>query len=1129
MAATSSAPTPTAAGGGDKPPLPPRPVPPSLPLSQSEDGSLAVAPLSAVINAATDALYRDLYALVHGEVEIATVAGGGGGDGAEGTGGGGTSASGSGADGSAGAGGGNAAASVEEKLTAAALGVEKGGGGSGDASGGGGGGGAPSTSAGGDAVLETRKQKMANLSFAQRRHELSRRVVRHAKSLAHVHALTAASIPKGHAAVVRQRALRGQHPPPSRAPDPPPRLGATVQASSDALKFVKSGWVAQDEAQDALYFHHDGLWKARAHCHDVLGALCVISTPAPGEAGGEDGEEDGGADDDADGKGDAMEVDAEEAKPPPRSTVAAGGGRWPDFPSDVALAVDRYETSEERSLSPSELRARLVAAVRRKLVLGEVGAHGTTARGGDAESEAPKAVPEATDDRSGRRGDDASPLPWRVVLEPGGGSVRLTHGAPRTASTAEALRRRALAEEDGGGGGGSASLEQYPMEARLSVLSESPDAPWKLLSVRVRCSPKTGESDHQLAMNKKQMFDLHRIGERAMLVEEAVCRKANEARRNADAEGEETEGVGGERGNVAIVPRPLLRLFEVTHAFALSLQMEVLSSQAEALRRGAWGGGIAGASAGGRSRPGGGEGAGIAVSPAHFFDARATGGGTKASDGGTAPIAVMAVHFWSCDDRHGSPRVGDLHPSARAIAEVGGARDDASTVASSRASGPNFRRDDNYLPRSDRRGEGRLSLCVRAVPTVGLVVSLSGGGGESDATTMTSGADNEGSAVDRHVRRNADKLLSSIRDPFQLSMSDALLAATVLCADRRCRAVVGALERRTEPGARLPRWMRLEVECGTVSVAASSSYATSSSSSAPVPPAAGAPAVLFRLACDSRTGRFVPAFPRAATLLRRLVCNDMGASDVQLLRAARAAAAAGGGKGSDSDAASLSSAGRAVRDAFEALSRSADALGRRCGVGGEWNDVDPAHSASLRERSIGQTCSDVRASLMTCCGVAAAFGVGAMALRIAGGVDPVVDMAGGPIIDESCPDIVPVPPLAVILRQRIVEKLVKEGIGETKRISQLQGELLALAACVNEETLELVCFDVLTSSESASSVPTRLKHAKVNSPEVLQSPPFSEADLKRPTKKARTEVSSCRHTLEEVEYATLWLDALLRQ
>lgn len=25
-----------------------------------------------------------------------------------------------------------------------------------------------------------------------------------------------------------------------------------------------------------------------------------------------------------------------------------------------------------------------------------------------------------------------------------------------------------------------------------------------------------------------------------------------------------------------------------------------------------------------------------------------------------SPIAVRAVHFWSCDDRYGSPRVGDL-------------------------------------------------------------------------------------------------------------------------------------------------------------------------------------------------------------------------------------------------------------------------------------------------------------------------------------------------------------------------------------------------------------------------------------------------------------------------------------
>ena len=41
---------------------------------------------------------------------------------------------------------------------------------------------------------------------------------------------------------------------------------------------------------------------------------------------------------------------------------------------------------------------------------------------------------------------------------------------------------------------------------------------------------------------------------------------------------------------------------------------------------------------------------------------------------------------------------------------------------------------------------------------------------------------------------------------------------------------------------------------------------------------------------------------------------------------------------------------------------------------------------------VDQTCHDVRASLMACSGMAAVFGVVAIALKIAGGVDPVADM-----------------------------------------------------------------------------------------------------------------------------------------
>jgi len=63
------------------------------------------------------------------------------------------------------------------------------------------------------------------------------------------------------------------------------------------------------------------------------------------------------------------------------------------------------------------------------------------------------------------------------------------------------------------------------------------------------------------------------------------------------------------------------------------------------------------------------------------------------------------------------------------------------------------------------------------------------------------------------------------------------------------------------------------------------------------------------------------------------------------------------------------------------------------------------------------------------------------------------------------------------MRQQIVEKVVKEhgDYGETKRMSQLQSELFAVSAKSDEETLELVCYDVLTVSESASAGELMLK------------------------------------------------------
>ena len=1054
---------------------PPHGLPP-LPLSLTETGALATAPLSTVVNAATDDLYQDIYNLVHSDIKIVSVAnttannttGGGEGD---------SSSNAAGANNNSTTAttstGENAVASVEEKLTAAALGVNDSSTNNNNTS-------TTNTtntnpSNPNDSILETRKQRMSNLSFAQRRHELTRRIVQHTKSIAHVYALTASSLPKSHSAILQQNALKNNHTSSSlftepNSPsgtgvkifDPPPRLGATVQVSSDALQYVKSGWVSQDEAQDALYFHHDGLWKARSHCHDVLGALCVLSTPAVNES-------------EVKGNDDDMEIDNDTTG----KATTGGGGRWPDFPTDVALAVDRYETSNERAYSTSELQARLASAVRRKLVLGEVGA----CKNGDKHSQK---------------------LPWRIILGKGGGSIRLTYGTPRTVSTAEALRQQSLAADNDDDTTSTSNLQQYPIEAKLSVLNEDPStASWKLLSIHVNCSPKTGESDHQLVLNKKQMFDLHRIGERCMIVEEAVCRKVNEEAEATSKRGDVSISDDKEV-QTPVVPRPLYRLFEVAHAFALSLQMEILSSQAEALRRGAWGGSSSTGGSKSSSARGGPLNECIQVSPVHFFNSNSEEG--EANDDKPAPIAVMAVHFWSCDDRYGSPRVGDLSDFET---------DETSSNVSKNT--PNQRQDDNFLPKSDNRGNKRLSLCIRAVPTVGLVVSLSGGSGvENDNGTTT--------AISHHMKRNADKLLSSIQDSFQLSMSDALLAATVLCADRRCQAVVTSLN--NQKNNKLPEWIHLEVECGTISVAAVITYPTSSKTSAKDK---RAPTVLFRLACDSRSGRFVPIFPRPASLLRLLACNDPSSSEIQSLRNASLASTfvrnGGTSKRGVSDIASRESTGRIVRDAFDALSRSMDTLGRKCGVGGKWNDID-AQSASLREQSINQTCHDVRASLISCSGIAAVFGVGSIGLKIAGGVDPVVDMAGGIIDNESSSSLLRIPPLSVPLRQTIVEKVVKEGDGESKRISQLQGELFALSAKVTNDTLTLVCFDVLTISESASSIPTRLEIVEIEPPKTIP----NEDLCVRPTKKARmTKADLTHHTLEEVEHATLWLDTLIRQ
>lgn len=102
------------------------------------------------------------------------------------------------------------------------------------------------------------KKVMSTLSFAARRHELSIRLYRHLHSASHVTALVAT-----YSSLASSRATTGSD--------------FVVQICSDAFSetFVQTR-CGQDEAQDALYFHHADLWKVRRHPHDIYGSTQLL-------------------------------------------------------------------------------------------------------------------------------------------------------------------------------------------------------------------------------------------------------------------------------------------------------------------------------------------------------------------------------------------------------------------------------------------------------------------------------------------------------------------------------------------------------------------------------------------------------------------------------------------------------------------------------------------------------------------------------------------------------------------------------------------------------------------------------------------------------------------------------------
>lgn len=445
-----------------------------------------------------------------------------------------------------------------------------------------------------------------------------------------------------------------------------------------------------------------------------------------------------------------------------------------------------------------------------------------------------------------------SPL-WKASIN--GGIVRLTHGKPKMLG----------------------SLTVFPIEAKLTVLSTAVPAQWTLLSVEVHAQARTGESNHQIQPSRRQRFDLHRLCVRAMFAEE---NQAHQEERLA---------------------RPLQTLFLVAQNFSLSWQLEILSAQAQALKKGVW-----------ESQ------SNLVVTPVRFM-----------TEGDT--LGVLSISFWRVDDRYGPPCMGALNGESAA---------------------------------SEPPTTNQLSLTIRADQN-GIQVSLSGG-------------DSIRSSLQSHSTRTVEKLLEATSNPFALSASNALLAATMLCTEQKCHVVVEALQQTHEAGGSLPSWMELSVKRGSIAVGCRVSYHGSRQTPSE-------PVVLFRLECDARTGNFVCSFSRSTELLRALSCNDVTASSVLSMRMTKKTKT-----GRLSSAASQST-GRVVRDAFEGLARSMNLLGIRAGVGGRWNNRD-AMSQDLRKRSVQLACNDVKSSLVVCCGIAAVYGLGAVAIGVATGVNASPDM-----------------------------------------------------------------------------------------------------------------------------------------
>ena len=631
---------------------------------------------------------------------------------------------------------------------------------------------------------------------------------------------------------------------------------------------------------------------------------------------------------------------------------------------------------------------------------------------------------------------------WNIALESNGCVVKLYHGCQ------------------------SSSSSIYAMEAKLTVLDEDDNAPWTLLSLDIYAQPKTGESSHQLEPNNRQKLNLHLLCAKAMGIEETTSNK-----------------------------QPLDCLFTMAHTFALSLQLEILSAQAEALKRGMWE--ISSLSSEDKSRRG------LYVSPIHYWNISHEKRKHPMEEINTEDsIAILAIHFWHVDDRYGIPKVRDVELSDDDIRNNDNHANFFQSIAATSNKSTTGTTTEHHAS-SQNATQARFTMYIRAIPRQGLILSLPGG--EAVMKGLHSDEHSESYAND-FIKKNLKKLQQSIQNPFSLSAADAILAATYLCAHFKCVAVVDALMTATKRKSKnsserlLPLWMDCFMEAGgTITIAAKISYdeTNNASSTTAVP--------LFRLVCDTRTGQFLPVFSSSMMLLRSCAGHDIAASRVAMALYSSTHSASSTSstfikpthnsslsvgrpkKRSRSEATTAlrELTGRIIRDSFEGLSRSVDNLSHKAGVGADqWDDYEyheigaseKCNSAKLRANAVTNACEDLKESLMTCCTAAAVYGIGASALSLAYGVDAMIDMAGGIVTNEEsqiATPLLPSPPVCVVHDQHLKEEKIqlqnKFRVDEPKQNWILERHALAISGFANEESLRLLYYEVKTETSDTFS------------------------------------------------------------